>query len=386
MRVSSVARSVVPSAIRKMFNKALEYGNTINLTIGEPDFITGTNVMEAGSSAIFEGKTKYSENAGILPLRMEISRYLERENGNRYDPKSQVIITIGAMGALYLCMRALLDPGDEVIISTPCWTNYIQQVKMCGAKPVLVPTDEQNEFMVDVGKLQQACTDRTKAILLNSPSNPTGSVLDHGTLAAVAELSNEKDLIVLSDEVYKHILFDGLEYESIAGLTGMRDRTVIFDSFSKTYAMTGWRVGYSAGPEDIIRNMTKLQENVAACAPMPSQYAALEALKGSQEYKQQMIAEYDSRRKLACELIGQMPLVSCLRPKGTFYIFMNIKQTGMTSEEFAYRLLEEKQVVVVPGTAFGDAGEGYIRLSCASSKDNIVSGLNKMKEFLECLQ
>lgn len=386
MKISSIAQSVLPSAIRKMFNKALEYDNVINFTIGEPDFVTGKNVMEAGSKAIFEGKTKYSENAGIMPLRVELRRHLEQQNGNLYDPNSEIIVTIGAMGALYLAMRTLLDPGDEVIISTPCWTNYIQQVAMCGANPVLVPTDEQDEFMVDVDRLRRACTDRTKIILLNSPSNPTGSVLDHDTIAAIAQFAKEKDLIVLSDEVYKHILFDGLKYESIASFPGMRERTVIFDSFSKTYAMTGWRVGYAAGPVDIIRNMVKLQENVASCAPMPSQYAALEALTGSQEYKQQMIKEYDSRRKLACEIIGRMPLVSCLRPKGTFYIFINIKSSGMGSEEFAYKLLEEKQVVVVPGTAFGDAGEGYIRLSCASSKENIVSGLNKMKEFLEQLQ
>ena len=294
----------------------------------------------------------------------------------------EITVTTGAMGALYLALKSILDPGDEVIICEPFWTNYLQQVKMCGGIPILVTCKEENDFMLDIRDLRKSLTEKTKVIILNSPNNPTGSVLNQETLNGIAQIARERDLIVLSDEVYKGILYDGEEYHSIVSSENMRERTVIINSFSKEYAMTGWRVGYAAGPEEIIGSITKLQENVAACAAMPCQYAALEALQGSSDYKQYMVKQYKQRRDVIVERINKIPGMSCRKPKGTFYAFINIEELGMKSEEFANRLLESKQVVVVPGTAFGDSGEGYIRISYATSLEVIEKGLNRIEEFV----
>ena len=253
---------------------------------------------------------------------------------------------------------------------------------MCGGIPILVTCKEENDFMLDIRDLRKSLTEKTKVIILNSPNNPTGSVLNQETLNGIAQIARERDLIVLSDEVYKGILYDGEEYHSIVSSENMRERTVIINSFSKEYAMTGWRVGYAAGPEEIIGSITKLQENVAACAAMPCQYAALEALQGSSDYKQYMVKQYKQRRDVIVERINKIPGMSCRKPKGTFYAFINIEELGMKSEEFANRLLESKQVVVVPGTAFGDSGEGYIRISYATSLEVIEKGLNRIEEFV----
>lgn len=381
MELSKSSQSIKHSAIRKMFNKALQYDRVISFTLGEPDFTASENVVEAGCKAIREGKTKYSANAGIVPLREAVAASLKKDSGLAYDPETEITITVGGMGALFLTLKSLINPGDEVIICEPHWTNYVQQVQMCDGVPVLVVCKEENDFMLDVEDLRRAVTEKTKVIILNSPSNPTGAVLDHETLEGIAEIAKANDLAVISDEVYKTIVYDGLEYESISSLPGMKDHTIVVNSFSKGYAMTGWRVGYAAGPAFIIDNITKLQEDVAACAAMPCQYAALEALTGPQDFNQYMVAKYKERRDKMIERLNNIPGISCKAPKGTFYAFANIKGLGMSSDAFANKLLEEKQVVVVPGTAFGSGGEGYIRLSYATSMEQIEEGLDLIEAF-----
>lgn len=383
MELAKSAGAIKHSAIRRMFNKALQYEHVISFTLGEPDFTASENVVEAGCKAIHEGKTKYSANAGIVPLREAVAVSLKKDTGLEYDPETEVTITTGGMGALFLTLKSLVNPGDEVIICEPYWTNYVQQVQLCDGIPVLVVCKEENEFMLDTQDLENAITDKTKVLIINSPSNPTGAVLDEKTLSGIADIAKAHDLIVISDEVYKTIVYDGLAYKSISEFPGMKERTVVVNSFSKGYAMTGWRVGYAAGPDWIIDCVTKLQEDVAACAAMPCQYAALEALNGSQEFNHYMVEKYAERRKVMVEKLNAITGISCKAPKGTFYAFANIKELGLESQDFADKLLEEKQVVVVPGTAFGEGGEGYIRLSYATDMDNIVKGLGLIKEFAE---
>ena len=383
IKISENTQKINHSQIREMFNKALEYDNVVSFALGEPDFTASENVVKAGCEAIEKGLTKYSENAGIFPLRETISKYLKRTIDVYYNPADEIVVTSGAMGALYLCLKTILNKGDEVIVNVPCWTNYIQQIVMCEGKPINVQAKEEDDFNLDITKIAEAVTSRTKAIIINSPCNPTGGVISIEVLEQLAELAKEKDLLIISDEVYKHILFDNQNYMSIASIDDMKERTVVIDSFSKTYAMTGWRIGYAAGSKVIIENITKLQENVAACVVMSSQYASIEALSGSQDHLKYMISEYKKRRDYMMKRIRKIPKISCKIPKGTFYAFISIKDTKLTSEEFAMKLLDEKQVIVVPGTAFGDYGEGYIRMSYATSIENIKEGLNRMDAFIK---
>lgn len=386
IQISQNTQNIQPSKIRKMFNKALEYEHVLSFTLGEPDFTASENVVEAGCQAIREGKTKYSANAGILELRQAIARYLHRAEGLSYDPASQIIVTAGAMEALFLALKVLLEPGDEVIVNEPCWTNYIQQISMCGGIPVPVAADPQKGFDLDVDKIAQAVTPRTRVIILNSPCNPTGAVASREALEQLAKLAEEHDLVVLADEVYKHILFDGLTYTGFATLPGMQERTLVVDSLSKTYAMTGWRIGYGAGPQELVQNMIKLQENVCACAATPCQYAAVEALEGPQDHLDYMVKQYRIRRDYVMERIKGIPGLSCHTPGGTFYAFIDIQALGMSSEEFAIKLLEAEQVVIVPGSAFGEFGEGYIRLSYAASMEDLRQGLDKIEAFVRSLR
>ena len=381
--ISENTKSIKGSKIRKMFNKALEFENPISFTIGEPDFTASQNVVEAAYKALLDGKSKYSENIGIFPLREAISKYLEKDIGVSYNPVDEIVITTGAMGGLYQSLKVLLNPGDEVIVNEPCWTNYIQQVEMCYAVPVSVSTDLENGFSLDIEKIEAAITDKTRAIIINSPCNPTGAVLDKEVLEKLAVLAKKYDLLIISDEVYKHIIFDDNEFTSIASFEGMKERTLVVDSFSKTFAMTGFRVGYVAGPSWFIKEVVKLQENIAACVAMPCQYAAVEAITGSREHLNMMVESYKNRRDYVFDRVSKMPLVEYQKSKGTFYALVSIKQTGMSSEEFAMKLLEDKQVVVVPGDAFGNYGEGYIRISFASSMENLEKGLDAMEDFLK---
>lgn len=383
MKISNCAQTIQPSKIRKMFNKALKYENVISFTLGEPDFTAAENVVQAGCRAIEEGKTKYSANAGILSLRSAIAAQLYEAYGLTYLPETDITITTGAMGALYLGLKAILNPGDEVILLEPHWTNYVQQILMSEGVPVAVTCREENDFIVDIQDLKQAITPRTRAILLNSPCNPTGSVLDAATLAEIAVLISENDLLVLADEVYQKILFEDDPYRSIVTMPEMQARTLVVNSFSKGYAMTGWRVGYAAGPAEWVSQITKLQENVAACAAMPAQYAALAALTGPQEFCREMTRSYRQRRDYIVDAVNRIPGMCCNAPRGTFYVFINISDLGMDSETFAETLLECKQVVVVPGTAFGPSGEGYIRLSCATSMAEIREGMERIAVFAQ---
>jgi aminotransferase len=365
-----------------MFNKAQQYDKIVSFTLGEPDFTASENVVEAGCDAMRRGLSKYTANAGIIELRQAVSDNLFTKSKILYDPQSEITITVGAMDALYLTLKVLLNPGDEVIVSAPCWTNYIQQIKMCDGVPVLVPVTEENDFMYDVDDLKNSITAKAKAILINSPCNPTGGMLNLKTLEGIAKLAKKHNLLVISDEVYQHIVFDGNKHISISTIEGMKEHTVIIDSWSKAYAMTGWRVGYAAGPEWLVSNITKLQENVVACAATPCQYAALEALTGSQDYVYYMVSQYKERRDIIVKKLNKIPGISCKKPKGTFYAFANIKGTGMSSDDFALKLLEEKQVVVVPGTAFSEFGEGFVRISFATSKEQIIKGIELIKEFV----
>ena len=380
--ISDNTQSIKHSKIRKMFNKALEYDKPISFTIGEPDFTASENVVEATIRAMREGKSKYSENAGIKPLREAISRYLERDCGLVYNPVDEITVTTGAMGGIYQALKVILNPGDEVIVSEPCWTNYIQQIKMCGGVPVSVPVDFENNFSLVPEMIEKSITKSTKAIMINSPCNPTGTVLSEEVLIKIADIAKKYDLLVFSDEVYKHIIFDDAKHVSIASLPDMKERTLVFDSFSKTFAMTGFRVGYVAGPADSIGNITKLQENIAACVAMTCEYGAVEALEGGKEHLNMMVEQYEKRRNYISERLSKMPYVKYEKSKGTFYAFISIKGTGMTSEEFAMKLLEQEQVVVVPGDAFGDFGEGYIRISFATSMENIKRGMDRIESFL----
>ena len=356
--ISDNTKSIQYSKIRKMFNKALEYENPISFTIGEPDFTASENIVAAGCRAMQEGKSKYSENAGILPLRKAVSAYLKAELGLDYNPVSEITMTPGAMAALYQGLKVILNPGDEVIVIEPCWTNYLQQILMCGGVPVSVCADMENGFSLDIEAVKAAISEKTKALAVTH------------------------DLLVISDEVYKHIVFDDVKFTSIAALPGMQNRTLVIDSFSKTFAMTGFRVGYAAGPAEIIANITKLQENISACVAMPSQYATVEALTGSREHLNYMVKCYKERRDYLAGRLSTMPMVHYEPSKGTFYAFVSIKDTGLSSSEFAEKLLEDKQVVVVPGDAFGNYGEGYIRISFATSMEQITKGMDALEIFL----
>ena len=383
--ISKNTRAIEYSKIRKMFNKALEYDDPISFTIGEPDFTASENVVQAGCKAMMEGKSKYSENAGILPLRQAVSEYLKKETGLEYDPVSQITMTTGAMCAIYQGLKVILDPGDEVIVIEPCWTNYLQQIRMCDGVPVSVCADLEHGFSLDIAAIRAAVTPKTKAVIVNSPCNPTGTVLEKTVLEQLAAIAIEYDLLVISDEVYKHILFDDTVFTSIASLPGMKGRTLVVDSFSKTFAMTGFRVGYAAGPQEWIANITKLQENISACVAMPSQYAAIEALTGSWDHLHHMVESYKQRRDYLAKRLAAMPLIRYTPSKGTFYAFVDIRDTGLSSEAFAMELLEQKQVVVVPGDAFGGYGEGFIRISFATSMEQIEKGMDAMEEFLKQL-
>ncbi|MCR4436617.1 MAG: pyridoxal phosphate-dependent aminotransferase [Clostridiales bacterium] len=384
--ISNIAREVTNSPIRRMFNIASTMSDVINFTVGEPDFVTPKNIIDAAVRSLRDGQTKYTLNAGIPPLRKAIQKRMKENYSMDVDPDKEIIVTAGGMEALFLCMMVLINPGDEVIISDPHWSNYPRQVQMCGGIPRFVKVYEEDGFIYNVDHVKKAVNKKTKAIIINSPANPTGGVADRETLKEIAKIAVENDLIVISDEVYQHFLYEGAEFVSISTFEGMKERTVIIDSFSKTYAMTGWRVGYAVGPEEVIKNMVKYQENVIGCVNSSAQFAAIEALEGTQEPLKHMIDRYTERRKIMVEGINHIEKLSCIRPKGAFYAFVNISGSKMGSEEFAVRLLKSTGVVVVPGSGFGEAGEGYVRLSYATSEENISEGLKRMEEFMKSLR
>lgn len=389
-RVSKTGRCVERSSIRVFLEKqnkiAETCGDMISFTIGEPDFLTPPNIVEAAKKALSEGKVKYAPNAGLMELREAVSRDLMRTHNVHYDPGKEIVITPSGMDTLRLAAMAILDDGDEMIVNDPCWANHPNHSKMAHGKPVMVPVHEKDNFFYNLEELETYITPKTKAILLNTPNNPTGAVMSEEELVRFCDFCKAHDLIVISDEVYYNIIFDGLKFCSPAMVEGMKERVVISQSFSKTYAMTGWRLAFAAGPADIIEAMGLLNENSISCVNTFVQWAGIEALEGTREYTDAMVAEFQKRRDIVYEGINAIDGLSCVKPRGAFYAFVNIRGTGLSSEDFALRLLEEKHVGLVPGTGFGASGEGFVRISYATSTENIREGIRRIEEFVKELK
>lgn len=381
--ISDRSERLSSSPIRKMSKLSEGMTDLISFSIGEPDFTTPPNIIEAANNALLRGETHYAPNAGFLELRQAVSKSYEID-GIKYDPESEIAVTCGGMQALNLVFQSVVDKGDEVIVSNPCFPNYIEQIKACDGVAVPVPVYEEDGFVFNINNLRTAITDRTKMILINSPCNPTGGVFELDVLKQIAELAIEKDLWILSDEVYKDFSYCGY-VPSIASIEGMKERTIVINSASKAYAMTGWRVGYVLGPSDLVASVIKFQEGQVSSVNSAAQFGAIEALEGTQEYLLQMKERYIQRRGLLVKGLNSIDKISCIEPKGAFYVFANITKTGLTSWEFAERALLEAKVVVVPGVGFGSAGEGFVRLSYATSEENIEEGLRRIKKFVDSL-
>lgn len=379
MELSRRALNSPPSGIRKMFELASKYDNVINLCIGEPGFTTPRNIIEAGKKALDEGYTKYTSNAGIIELRRVLAEKLENDNGIKADPDNELIVTTGAGEAIILSLMALVNEGDEVILSNPSWPNYLGHIATVGGVAVSVDTFEEDCFSLKAEAIKRAITDKTKVIIINSPSNPTGTVMEKEDLIEIGKIAKENNIMVISDEPYEKLIYDGETHFSLASLDEFRDNVITINSFSKTYAMTGWRVGYAHGPKKIITAMVKLQENLSSCVNASAQVAAIEAITGPQDEVYKMVEEYRRRRDILVKGLNELKGVSCIVPKGAFYAFPNIKALGMSSEEVAERIIREVQVVTTPGSAFGTAGEGYLRLSFASSTEDILEALERLK-------
>ena len=382
-RVSPLVRSIPPSGIRRFFDIVAEMSGVISLGVGEPDFVTPWHIRESCVHGLQRGYTSYTSNYGLLELRQEIARMLETDYGVIYDPKCEALITVGVSEALDLAMRALLSPGDEVLVPEPCYVSYNACVTLAGGVPVSVCCNRENEFRVTVEQLAAALTPRTKALLIGYPNNPTGAVMPREDLAAIARFAEQHDLIVISDEIYASLTYDG-EHTCFASLPGMRDRTILLNGFSKAYAMTGWRIGYAMGNADFIGAMTKIHQYTMLCAPITAQIAAIEAIKQGTASRNKMVDEYDRRRRLMVDGLRNIGL-ECFEPRGAFYVFPSIRNTGLTSLQFAEQLLQAEKVALVPGDAFGACGEGFVRCSYASSSKNLSEALDRIGRFVKPL-
>lgn len=380
--LSSVVEEIQPSGIRKFFDIVSEMKDAISLGVGEPDFDTPWTVREEGILSLEKGKTFYTSNAGLKELKQEVCKYLNRHYNLSYDYDKEVYITVGGSEAIDDCIRAMIDPGDEVLIPQPCYVSYLPCVQLAYGKPVFINLKAENEFRLTAAELLESITDKTKLLILPFPNNPTGAILERKDLEEIAKICIEKDIFVLSDEIYAALTYGDEKHVSIASLPGMRERTIVINGFSKSHAMTGWRLGYACGPEVIIKQMLKIHQFCIMCAPTTSQYAAVEALRSCDKDVEAMRAEYNERRRYLLHRFNSMGL-PCFEPKGAFYMFPCIKSTGMTSEEFATNLLNSKKVAVVPGTAFGDCGEGFLRISYAYSMANLKEALDRIEEFLK---
>lgn len=379
--LSRRVRAVKPSGIRKFFDIAATMKDVISLGVGEPDFVTPDHIRQAGIAALQRGDTHYTSNLGILPLREAIADMLQRRYGVRYDPEHEVMVTVGVSEGVDAAMRAILDDGDEVIIPDPGYVAYEADVIFAGGKVVPATTSPENDFRVTADEIAGVITPRTKVILLGNPNNPTGAVIERAELEKIATLANEHDLLVLSDEVYSRLVYGG-EHVSITSLPGMRERTILTDGFSKAYAMTGWRIGYVCAPAHIIEGMLKVHQYTIMCAPTMSQEAALEAILHGEEHVREMVASYDERRKLMVAGFNSIGL-PCYEPHGAFYTFPSIAGTGLSSDEFAEKLLYEERVAVVPGNAFGAAGEGFVRCTYCTAKDQIEEAVTRIGRFVQ---
>ena len=375
---------IQPSGIRKFFDVANEMKDAISLGVGEPDFDTPWRIREEGIFSLEKGRTFYTSNAGLKELREEICSYLERKIGVSYDPMQETMVTVGGSEAIDVALRCMLDPGDEVLIPQPSYVSYLPCTIMADGVPVIIPLQYENEFKLTVEDLKKAVTPKTKVLVMPFPNNPTGSIMTKADLEPVAEFIKEHDLYVLSDEIYSELSYQG-DHVSIAALPGMRERTIVINGFSNGFAMTGWRLGYCCGPKLIIEQMVKLHQYAIMCAPTNSQYAAIEGLRHCGDEVEEMRKSYNQRRRFLMHEFKRMGL-ECFEPFGAFYVFPNISEFGMTSEEFATRFLMEEKVAVVPGTAFGECGEGFLRISYAYSLEDLKVALGRLERFIEKLR
>jgi len=371
---------IKPSGIRKFFDVVQEMPDAISLGVGEPDFDTPWHVREEGIYTLESGRTFYTSNSGLLELRQAIGRYIYRKYDLNYDPKTEMLITVGGSEGIDLALRAMLDEGDEVILPLPAYVSYLPCIQLADGVPVTIDLKDENRFKLTEEEFLNAITDKTKILILSYPNNPTGAVMSGEDLEPIARICVDKDIYVISDEIYSELTY-GMEHTSIASLPGMKERTIVINGFSKAFAMTGWRLGYAFGPQRILEQMVKIHQFAIMCAPTNSQYAAVEAMNNGEEDVQMMRTSYNQRRRFVMEQFKEMGL-SCFEPEGAFYLFPSIKEFGMSSDEFATRFLEEEKVAVVPGTAFGDCGEGFLRISYAYSIDELKVALGRLAKFV----
>ncbi len=382
--LSETVVNIKPSGIRKFFDIVNEMKDAISLGVGEPDFDTPWHIRDEGIYAFERGKTFYTSNTGLKDLRIEISNYLNRTQGILYNPDNEILVTVGGSEAIDIGLRAVINPGDEVIIPQPSYVSYEPCAVLAGAKPVIINLKAENEFRLTPEELLNAVTDKTKVLILPYPNNPTGAIMEKEDLEKIAKIVIEKDILVMSDEIYAALTYKE-KHISIASLEGMKERTILINGFSKAYAMTGWRLGYACAPDWLIKQMTKIHQFAIMCAPTTSQYAAIEALKNGDEDVETMRKSYNQRRRYLMNAFKEMNL-ECFEPFGAFYVFPCIKEFGMTSEEFATKFLQEEKVALVPGTAFGDCGEGFLRISYAYSLENLKIAMERLKNFIERLR
>ena len=384
--MSDTVVNIKPSGIRKFFDIVSEMNDpeVISLGVGEPDFDTPWHIRDEGIYSLERGRTFYTSNSGLMELRREICNYMNRKQGITYDAAHEVLITVGGSEAIDIGLRAMVNPGDEVLIPQPSYVSYEPCAVLAGAKPVIINLKAENEFRLTAEELETVITDRTKVLILPFPNNPTGAIMERKDLEAIAEVILKHDLIVMSDEIYGELTYKG-KHVSIASLPGMKERTILINGFSKAYAMTGWRLGYACGPADIIGQMTKIHQFAIMCAPTTSQYAAVEALRNGDDDIAEMCGAYNQRRRYLLNAFREMGL-ECFEPYGAFYVFPCIKQFGMTSDEFATRFLEEEKVAAVPGTAFGESGEGFLRISYAYSLEKLKIAIGRLERFVKKLR
>lgn len=382
--LSKTIKTIEPSGIRKFFDIVSEMEDAISLGVGEPDFDTPWHIRDEGIYSLEKGRTFYTSNAGLKELKIEISKYLDRKYGMKYNYNNEIMVTVGGSEGIDMALRAMLDPGDEVIIPQPSYVSYEPCTLLAGGKPVIVELKEENEFRLTAEELEEAITPKSKILIMPFPNNPTGAVMELNDIEAIAKVVKEHDLYVITDEIYSELTY--LEkHVSIASLPGMKERCVLINGFSKAYAMTGWRLGYACAPKEILSQMLKIHQFAIMCAPTTSQYAAVEAMKNGDADVVQMRDQYNERRRYLLHRLKNMGL-KCFEPFGAFYIFPSIKEFGMTSDEFATELLNSKKVAVVPGTAFGKSGEGFVRISYAYSIDDLKTALGRIEEFVNELR
>ncbi|MCR5793021.1 MAG: aminotransferase class I/II-fold pyridoxal phosphate-dependent enzyme [Lachnospiraceae bacterium] len=383
--LSKTIESIKPSGIRKFFDIVNEMTDAISLGVGEPDFDTPWHIREEGIYSLEKGKTFYTSNAGLKELKVEICKYLNRKFDLNYDFNNEVFVTVGGSEAIDVALRVMIDPGDEVLIPEPCYVSYLPCVQLTYGVPVPIPLQEKNKFKLTKEELLANITDKTKVLVMPFPNNPTGGIMTREDLQEIVDVIIEKDIFVISDEIYSELTYGGKNHVSIASFPGMKERCIVINGFSKSYAMTGWRLGYAAGPEEIISQMIKVHQFAIMCAPTTSQYAAVEALKNGDHDVETMRKAYDQRRRFLLKEFERIGM-KCFEPEGAFYMFPSIEKYGLSSEEFATRLLMEEKVAVVPGTAFGDSGEGFLRISYAYSIDNLKIAMERIEKFVKRLE